>query len=64
MADDESCVSLRAERKALQKAKILQRESERKIMRLVRLEMWHLKPDSAANRLAGRRGKCLPYSAM
>ncbi|CAF89416.1 unnamed protein product [Tetraodon nigroviridis] len=58
MADDETRVSLRAERKALQKAKILQRESERKIVRLVRMEVWHLKPDSDANRLAGWRDKC------
>uniref|UniRef100_H2U006 Regulatory protein SIR2 homolog 7 n=1 Tax=Takifugu rubripes TaxID=31033 RepID=H2U006_TAKRU len=36
MADDLSRVSLRAERKALQKAKILQRESDRNIVRLVR----------------------------
>lgn len=59
MADDVSRVSLRAERKALQKAKILQRESERKIVRLVRLEVSHLEPGLAANRLAGWRGKCL-----
>lgn len=39
MADDESRVSLRAERKALQKANILQRESERKIVRLVGVEV-------------------------
>lgn len=41
MADDVSRVSLRAERKALQKAKILQRESDRNAVRLVRLEVWH-----------------------
>lgn len=59
MADDVSRVSLRAERKALQKAKILQRESERKIVRLVRLEVSRLEPGSAANRLAVWRDKCL-----
>lgn len=59
MAEDVSCVSERAERKALQKAKILQRESERKIVQLVRLEVSHLKAGSAVNRLAGWRDKCL-----
>lgn len=54
-----SRASLRAERKALQKATILQRESERKIVRLVSLEVSHLEPGSAANRLAGYRDVCL-----
>lgn len=48
MAEDLSRVSVRAERKALQKAKILQRESERKIVQLVRLEVSPLKPGSAS----------------
>lgn len=61
MADDLSRVSLRAERKALQKAKILQRESDRNIVRLVRLEVSHLEPGLAANRLAGWRGRCLLF---
>lgn len=53
-------VSSRAERKALEKAKILQRESQREIFRLVRRENGTFRAASA--KLAGYNSSILTYN--